>query len=127
MNAIFRGLKKAFVRIGTWLGLIKPEEELSVEERMARRANAKINLALANHADAKSPKLFTTLLLTILFAGAVYVELHLLALFLGLALVCCLISYITIQNWIDIAGEDVDHKKDDPPAWKWPKGEDFAR
>jgi len=127
MQRFIRRIKDALIRAAKWIGII-PEEKamMTTEERMARRAKAKINLAMANHADAKSPKLFFTVVLAMLFAGAVYVELHLLALFLGIALVCCLISYVTIQNWIDIAGEDIDHKKEDPPAWKWPKGADFA-
>jgi hypothetical protein len=125
MKHIFRALKKVVVRVATWLGLIKSEDELTNDEIANRRASAQKNLEDYN--VTRRPSVLTTLLLTVLFAGAVYVELHLLAIFLGLALVCCLISYVTIQNWIDIAERDVDHQPNDPPAWHWPKGEDFAQ
>lgn len=125
MKHIFRALKKVVVRVATWLGLIKSEDELTNDEIANRRASAQKNLEDYN--VTRRPSVLTTLLLMVLFAGAVYVELHLLAIFLGLALVCCLISYVTIQNWIDIAEQDVDHKKADPGAWPWPKGADFAQ
>lgn len=126
MKSIVNCLKKALRRMGEWMGFIKPIEEMSAEERDALKLNAKINLGVTGNAGRTSPSIVTPLLLLVLLAGAVYVELHLLALFLGLALVCALISYVTVQQWIDLAGGDHTPPSDEPPAWRWPRAEDFG-
>lgn len=106
----------------------KPSEENPTVHPQAEKLRAKINLAAFGCLGRKRPPVLSLVMLIVLLGAAVWVELHLLAVFLGIAIVLSLISYVTIQKWIDIVGDDHDHPSspNEPPAWRWPKGDDFA-
>lgn len=81
------------------------QEPGSPADAEQERLNAKLGLAAHGCLGRKHPPLTGIVILTALLIGALYVEMHLFAFFVGIALVLSLISYVTIQRWIDIVGD----------------------
>lgn len=117
-------VRKALGSIGAFINWDCKKEtadpEVSPEAAAAaEKLNAKIKLTAAGCMGRKRPPVLGLIILTALLVGALYVELHLMAFFIALALVLSLVSYVTIQKWIDIVGDD--HQK--PPVDHGPRPE----
>jgi hypothetical protein len=78
-----------------------PEVDPTEAKRKARES-----LAAAGCLGRKRPPIFGLIMLSALLVAAIWVELHLLAAFIGIALALTLMSYFMIQKWIDILGDD---------------------
>lgn len=72
-----------------------------------KKTKARLNLAMHGCLGRKRPPVLNIVLLVALLGVCIYIEAHLLAVLCGLLLVIALLSYVTIQKWIDIVGNDV--------------------
>lgn len=98
-----------------------PEVDPTEAKRKARES-----LKAAGCLGRKRPPIFGLIILSALLVAAIWVELHLLAAFIGIALALTLMSYFMIQKWIDIVGADHEPPPEEPSAWRWPKSDYFA-
>lgn len=91
-------------------------EPSATEQTQSEYQEARDGLDKLGCLGRKRAPLTTVIILTALLIGALYVEMHFFAVFAGIALILALMSYFTIQRWIDIVG----HNDLSDKPWPWP-------